>query len=105
MTVSTTERGNESFAEYGTYPTSFARSLMDMSLTSFPSMKTAPELGCSILLMQWINVDLPTPFGPSIETKHGPSMSNEMSLSTGTLEYENSTFLILISILNPQLEQ
>ena len=54
-------------AEYGTYPTDLAISLIDISSTGTPSISTLPPVGSRILFMQWMSVDLPTPLGPRIE--------------------------------------
>ena len=84
-TVSTTVNGKVSDEEYGTYPTCFATSLSEYSLTSFPSRYTVPLVGVRILFMQWMSVDFPTPLGPRIETTCAPSISRVMSSRTGVL--------------------
>lgn len=87
--VSTTVIGNVSEEVHGTYPTFLARSLAPYSLTSTSSTMTTPLVGARILLMQWISVDLPTPFGPTMETSCGLRMSRLMPLSISSpLEYE-----------------
>ena len=84
--MSTTDSGNASLAEYGTYPTFLASSLSWMDFTSSPSMVTTPFVGERILLMQCINVDFPTPFGPMIERSWGPLAYRVTFSSTGVLE-------------------
>ena len=51
--------------------------------TSIPSTMTVPPVGLSILLMQWINVDFPTPLGPRIEMTCGSAMSRVIPSNTG----------------------
>ncbi len=67
-TMSITLRGKLDAGEYGTYPITLASSFSPYSDTSLPSTMTLPPEGVSSLLRQCRKVDLPTPFGPIMDT-------------------------------------
>ncbi len=65
---------NRSLPPTGTYPNILDISLLVISFTSRPSTITVPEEGLLILFMHFIRVDFPTPFGPRMQYRPGPSI-------------------------------